>query len=90
MPATGSGLEPVPEVLDGELLDELAYTRRAMPVVLPPWLRSRDTLSSIAVTTSYYLKLVRQTSVACQNPTGPGPCVSRPERGQRGFPGRGQ
>ncbi|HKR50288.1 MAG TPA: hypothetical protein VJT72_12045, partial [Pseudonocardiaceae bacterium] len=42
-PATGRGLEPVPEVLDGELVDELDYTRRTMPVVLPPWLRSRDT-----------------------------------------------
>ncbi len=43
MPATGSGLELAPEVLDGELVDEPDYTRRAMPVVLPPWLRSRDT-----------------------------------------------
>jgi DNA segregation ATPase FtsK/SpoIIIE, S-DNA-T family len=42
-PATGGELEPVPEVLDGELVSELDYTRRAMPVVLPPWLRSRDT-----------------------------------------------
>ncbi len=42
-PATGGELEPVPEVLDGELVGELDYTRWAMPVVLPPWLRSRDT-----------------------------------------------
>lgn len=42
-PAPGGGLQPVPEVLDGELVDELDYTRRAMPVVLPPWLRSKDT-----------------------------------------------
>lgn len=40
---TGADLEPVPDVLDGELLDELDYTRRPLPVVLPPWLRSRRT-----------------------------------------------
>ncbi len=43
MPATGAEVEPAPEVLDGELVREPEYTRRAMPVVLPPWLRSRDT-----------------------------------------------
>jgi S-DNA-T family DNA segregation ATPase FtsK/SpoIIIE len=30
-------------VLDGELLGEQDYTRRPLPVVLPPWLRSRRT-----------------------------------------------
>jgi DNA segregation ATPase FtsK/SpoIIIE, S-DNA-T family len=43
MPTTGAGLEPAPEVLDGELVAEPEYARRPMPVVLPPWLRSRDT-----------------------------------------------
>ena len=33
----------MPEVLDGELVSELDYTPRAMPLVLPPWLRSRKT-----------------------------------------------
>ncbi len=42
-PATGTEVEPAPEVLDGELLDERDYTRRPLPVVLPPWLRSRRT-----------------------------------------------
>ncbi len=35
-PATGADLEPAPEVLD-----EQDYTRRPLPAVLPPWLRSR-------------------------------------------------
>ena len=42
-PATGAELELAPEVLDGELLDEQDYTKRPLPVVLPPWLRSRRT-----------------------------------------------
>ncbi|MGH3841671.1 MAG: tyrosine-type recombinase/integrase [Pseudonocardiaceae bacterium] len=44
--ATGGGLEQVPEVLDGELVSEAEYARRPMPVVLPPWLRSRETALS--------------------------------------------
>ncbi|MGH3702454.1 MAG: hypothetical protein ACRDQY_24000 [Pseudonocardiaceae bacterium] len=39
----GGQVVPAPEVLDGELVDEPDYTQRPMPVVLPPWLRSRDT-----------------------------------------------
>jgi S-DNA-T family DNA segregation ATPase FtsK/SpoIIIE len=42
-PAVGAEVEPAPEVLDGELLDEQDYTRRPLPVVLPPWLGSRRT-----------------------------------------------
>ncbi|MGH3977574.1 MAG: hypothetical protein ACRDRZ_01010, partial [Pseudonocardiaceae bacterium] len=43
MPATGAELEPVPEVLDGELLTDFDCTQRPLPAVLPPWLRSRRT-----------------------------------------------
>ncbi len=43
MPATGAEWEPAPDVLDGELVDGAELTRPAMPVVLPAWLRSRDT-----------------------------------------------
>ncbi|HSZ28624.1 MAG TPA: hypothetical protein VK784_02565, partial [Pseudonocardiaceae bacterium] len=32
-----------PQVLEGELLSESEYARRPMPVVMPPWLRSRET-----------------------------------------------
>ncbi|MGH3701376.1 MAG: hypothetical protein ACRDRU_18980 [Pseudonocardiaceae bacterium] len=39
---TGGGVEPAP-VLEGELVSEQDYARRPMPVVLPLWLRSRDT-----------------------------------------------
>ncbi len=39
----GGQLPPAPEVLDGELVSEQDYARRPMPVVLPPWLRSRET-----------------------------------------------
>jgi DNA segregation ATPase FtsK/SpoIIIE, S-DNA-T family len=42
MPTTGE-VEPAPLVLDGELVGEPECTRRPMPVVMPPWLRSRDT-----------------------------------------------
>ena len=41
-PASG-GVHQVPEVLEGEPLGELDHTQWPMPVVLPPWLRSRDT-----------------------------------------------
>ncbi|MGH3769343.1 MAG: hypothetical protein ACRDTX_30060 [Pseudonocardiaceae bacterium] len=40
---TGAELQPAPEVLEGELLTDLDYTKRPLPVVLPPWLRSRRT-----------------------------------------------
>jgi DNA segregation ATPase FtsK/SpoIIIE, S-DNA-T family len=43
MPTTSAGLEPAPEVLDGELIAEPEYVWRPMPTVLPPWLRSRKT-----------------------------------------------
>ncbi|MDQ2883349.1 MAG: cell division protein FtsK [Actinomycetota bacterium] len=39
---SGAELQPAPEVLEGELLDP-DYTQRPLPVVLPPWLRSRRT-----------------------------------------------
>jgi S-DNA-T family DNA segregation ATPase FtsK/SpoIIIE len=42
-PASG-GVQQVPEVLEGEPVGELDHTRWPMPVVLPPWLRSRDTV----------------------------------------------
>ena len=42
-PATGARVDPAPEVVEGELLGEPDYTRWPMPVVLPPWLRSRET-----------------------------------------------
>jgi len=45
-PDMGAGLPPTPEVLDGELVSEAQYVRRVMPVVLPPWLRSRETALS--------------------------------------------
>ena len=38
-----NGVVPTPEVLKGELLRAQDYIRRPMPVVLPLWLRSRDT-----------------------------------------------
>jgi DNA segregation ATPase FtsK/SpoIIIE, S-DNA-T family len=37
-----------PQVLEGELLSESEYVRRPMPVVLPPWLRSRETAQATA------------------------------------------
>ncbi|MGH3685977.1 MAG: hypothetical protein ACRDSM_13140, partial [Pseudonocardiaceae bacterium] len=40
---TDGGLEPTSAVLEGELVSEAEYARRPMPVVLPPWLRSRKT-----------------------------------------------
>lgn len=40
---TGAELEPAPEVLEGELLGDQDYARRPLPMVLPPWLRSRRT-----------------------------------------------
>ncbi|MGH3803108.1 MAG: hypothetical protein ACRDTD_23865 [Pseudonocardiaceae bacterium] len=42
----GGGLEQVSEVLVGELVSEAEYARRPMPVVLPLWLRSRETALS--------------------------------------------
>ncbi len=42
-PAPGGGWEPAPEVLDAAPVDGPELTLRAMPVVLAPWLRSRDT-----------------------------------------------
>jgi S-DNA-T family DNA segregation ATPase FtsK/SpoIIIE len=39
-------MQPAPKVWEGELVGELEYLRRPMPVVLPPWLRSRDTAVS--------------------------------------------
>ncbi len=39
----GGGVELAPEVLEGELVTEQEYARRPMPVVLPLWLRSRET-----------------------------------------------
>ncbi len=42
-PEVGAGLESASPVLEGELVSEQEYARRAMPVVLPPWLRSTDT-----------------------------------------------
>ncbi|MCA1836438.1 MAG: hypothetical protein LC721_08970, partial [Actinobacteria bacterium] len=44
---TGAGLEPAPEVLDGELLDGPNYPRRPLPAVLPPWLGSRRTAAAM-------------------------------------------
>jgi S-DNA-T family DNA segregation ATPase FtsK/SpoIIIE len=41
-PANGQ-LQSPPEALQGELINEPDYARRAMPEVFPPWLRSRDT-----------------------------------------------
>ncbi len=43
VPAPGGGLQPAPEVLEGELVGGPEFTRRAMPVVVPPWLRTRET-----------------------------------------------
>jgi hypothetical protein len=43
MPATGTGLAPAPEVLDGELVSGPEFIRRPMPVVLPAWLCSWET-----------------------------------------------
>ncbi|HEV7453577.1 MAG TPA: hypothetical protein VGO16_19820, partial [Pseudonocardiaceae bacterium] len=43
VPAPGGEVAPAPEVLEGELVDGPEFTLRAMPAVLPPWLRSRDT-----------------------------------------------
>jgi DNA segregation ATPase FtsK/SpoIIIE, S-DNA-T family len=37
-----------PQILEGELLSEPKYARRPMPVVLPPWLRSRETAQATA------------------------------------------
>ncbi len=47
---TPAGEQPprAPQVLEGELLSEPEYARRPMPVVLPPWLRSRDTARATA------------------------------------------
>ncbi|MGH3829221.1 MAG: hypothetical protein ACRDRS_02025 [Pseudonocardiaceae bacterium] len=43
-PAPVSGpAQPAPEVVEGELVGEPEYARWPMPVVLPPWLRSRQT-----------------------------------------------
>jgi hypothetical protein len=43
-PTPAGGQVPLaPEVLEGELIGGPEYARRPMPVVLPPWLRSRDT-----------------------------------------------
>ncbi|MGH3822092.1 MAG: hypothetical protein ACRDRA_04520 [Pseudonocardiaceae bacterium] len=41
-PRPAAGADAVPEAADGELLGEQDYTRRALPVVLPPWLGSRQ------------------------------------------------
>jgi S-DNA-T family DNA segregation ATPase FtsK/SpoIIIE len=54
IPTPGGEVEPAPEVLKGELVGEPAYTRRPMPIVLPPWLRSRDTaLATLRWATKY-------------------------------------
>ncbi len=42
-PAAGAELDPVPEVLDGELLGDHDYSKRPLPAVLPPWLDSPTT-----------------------------------------------
>ncbi|MGB8199473.1 MAG: hypothetical protein WCF33_07235, partial [Pseudonocardiaceae bacterium] len=48
-PTPASGQVPrAPEVLEGELVSEPEYTRRPMPVVLPPWLGSRQTAQATA------------------------------------------
>ncbi|MBW0010002.1 MAG: hypothetical protein JO063_07785, partial [Pseudonocardiales bacterium] len=39
----GVQMQRAPEVLEGELVGEPECVRRPMPVVLPPWLRSRET-----------------------------------------------
>ncbi|MGH3427916.1 MAG: hypothetical protein ACRDQZ_10185, partial [Mycobacteriales bacterium] len=46
--SVSGGVELAPEVLEGELLSEAEYARRPMPVVLPLWLRSRQTALSTA------------------------------------------
>lgn len=43
---TAAGLEPAPDVLDGEVLDGPNYTRRPLPAVLPTWLGSRRTAAA--------------------------------------------
>jgi DNA segregation ATPase FtsK/SpoIIIE, S-DNA-T family len=40
---TGAEPDPAGPVLDGNMRGEPPFIRRPMPVVLPPWLRSRDT-----------------------------------------------
>jgi S-DNA-T family DNA segregation ATPase FtsK/SpoIIIE len=40
---TGPEPDPAGPVLDGDVRGEPPFIRRPMPVVLPPWLRSRDT-----------------------------------------------
>jgi S-DNA-T family DNA segregation ATPase FtsK/SpoIIIE len=40
---TSVGVQPAPEVREGKPVSEQDYTQWPMPVVLPPWLRSRQT-----------------------------------------------
>jgi DNA segregation ATPase FtsK/SpoIIIE, S-DNA-T family len=44
----GEQAQRAPEVLEGQLVSESEYVRRPMPVVLPPWLRSRETAQATA------------------------------------------